>query len=146
MKEIKIIVLILSIFFFTSELKASVNLSKPLWKQVSELTCKGEFRMDCVNGDCTKGDSTALWKIDFLNNSVIYMNMDFEEKINSKSHKFYDTINKVSNTIHFGTRMMAFEIDYLKNLKDGIPSVVLGATLYEEYMDVNSSYFKCFPS
>jgi hypothetical protein len=146
MKEIKIIALILSIFFFTSELKASVNLSKPLWKQVSELICKGDFRMDCVNGDCTKGDSTALWKIDFLNNSVIYMNMDFEEKINSKNHKFYDTINKVSNTIHFGTRMMAFEIDYLKNLKDGIPSVVLGATLNEEYMDINSTYFKCFPS
>ena len=146
MREIKIIALILSIFFFTSELKASVNLSKPLWKQVSELTCKGEFRMDCANGDCTKGDTTALWKIDFLNNSVIFMNMDFEEKINSKNHKFYEAINKVSNTIHFGTRMMAFEIDYLKNLKDGIPSVVLGATMYEEYMDINSTYFKCFPS
>ena len=146
MKEIKIIALILSIFFFTSELKASVNLSKPLWKQVSELTCKGEFRMDCANGDCTKGDSTALWKIDFLNNSVIYMNHDAEEKIHSKIHEFYDIINSSSNTIHFGTRMMAFEIDFLKNLKDGIPSVVLGVTMYEEYMDINSTYFKCFPS
>ena len=146
MKELKIITLILSIFFFTSDLKASVNQSKPLWKQVSELTCKGEFRMDCVNGDCTKGDSTALWKIDFLNNSVIYMNHDAKEKIHSKIHKFYDIINKSSNTIHFGTRMMTFEIDFLKNLKDGIPSVVLGVTMYEEYMDINSTYFKCFPS
>ena len=88
MKEIKIIALILSIFFFTSELKASVNLSKPLWKQVSELTCKGEFRMDCVNGDCTKGDSTALWKIDFLNNSVIYMNMDFKKRLIARVTNF----------------------------------------------------------
>ena len=146
MKELKIITLILSIFFFTSDLKASVNQSKPLWKQVSELTCKGEFRMDCANGDCTKGDSTALWKIDFLNNSVIYMNHDAEEKIHRKIHEFYDIINKSSNTIHFGTRMMTFEIDFLKNLKDGIPSVVLGVTMYEEYMDINSTYFKCFPS
>ncbi len=148
MKKFKIIILILSILFFTNNLKADVNLSKPLWNQVSELTCKGKFRMECTNGDCTKHKSTAIWKIDFLNSSVVYLNMDFKEKIHSMKHEYYDMMNRASNTIHFGTRLMAFEIDNIQNFSKGIPSVVLGADINDNGvdMDVASTHFECSSS
>ena len=36
--------------------------------------------------------------------------MDFKEKIHSMKNEYYDMMNRASNTIHFGTRLMAFEI------------------------------------
>ena len=146
MKKIKIIILISSFLFFINNLEADVNLSEPLWNQVSELTCKGKFRIKCVEGDCTKHKSTALWKIDFLNSLVIYLNMDFEEKIHSMNHKYYERINRASNTIHFGIRLMAFEIDNIQNFSRGIPSVVLGANIRDNGMSTSSTHYECFPS
>ena len=146
MKKFKIISLIISILFFTSSLEADIDLSKPLWEQVSELTCKGKLRVDCIEGDCDKGASTAMWKIDFLDNSIVYLNMDFKEKIQNKYHKYYDVINLASNTIHFGGRLMVFEIDLIENFKNGIPSVTIGASATDSGVKINSTYYDCFPS
>ena len=80
------------------------------------------------------------------NQKLNYININFEEKINSKSHKFYESINKVSNTIHFGIRLMAFEIDNIQNFSRGIPSVVLGANIRDNGMSTSSTHYECFPS
>ena len=57
-------------------------------------------------------------------------------------------MNRASNTIHFGTRLMAFEIDNIQNFSKGIPSVVLGAGINDNGvdMDVESTHFECSSS
>ena len=53
-----------------------------------------------------------------------------------------------SDTIHFGSRLMVFEIDKIKNFSSSIPSVVLGASIMhsDETMVVRSFHYECFSS
>jgi hypothetical protein len=141
-------ILVLGLLWCNVGFAADVNLKEPLWDQVSELTCKGKYRFECTNGNCNKYKSKAIWKIDFKNNLVDYLNMNFEEKIDHKHHKYFDH-GAASNTIYFGSRLMVFEIDNIKNFSSSIPSVVLGASnniINHDDMDVTSTHYECFSS
>ena len=140
-------ILVLALLWCNVGFAADVNLKEPLWDQVSELTCKAKYKTECFNGDCKNSKSKAVWKIDFKNSLVVYLNMDFEEKIHHKQHVYFDH-GAASNTIHFGSRLMVFEIDKIKNFSSSIPSVVLGASIMhsDETMVVRSFHYECFSS
>ena len=47
--------------------------NKPLWSQTNELICSGVSRFNCTESNCEKGDSSALWKVDFPGQKITFL-------------------------------------------------------------------------
>jgi len=63
---------------------------KPVWEQVDVLICQGNKVQLCNGNKCSTDIATAMWRVDFRQSKVVYMNgREFVERILAKNFKFY---------------------------------------------------------
>ena len=107
--------LFLRLLFIPSLSFAELKSVIPLWNQTNELICSGQYLLKCSEESCSKGESTAIWKINFTNSKITMLTDGSEYNIDAKFFKDYESSTNESSTKHvifFSGRMMDFNMDY----------------------------------
>ena len=123
---------------------AELTNSIPLWEQTNKLICSGVSRFQCQETGCDKGESTALWEIDFPNKKIDMMLSSGKTSINIGA-KYFDIYNSASSkhVIFLDGRILDFDMD--RKLSSVIHASLVGNYWEEKNIQISSMKFRCYP-
>ena len=138
-------VFIFSMTFINSSVSWSENFSnnQPLWTQIDELICVGKSTLDCTNNGCEKGDSGAIWKINFPNKKIEFLtSLKHSYEIDEMFYKFYQSINASVHAIYFHGGLMDFNVDG-ENTSQLDSQVVRSYWVEDKVPEIQQITFEC---
>jgi hypothetical protein len=136
----KIIFLIFFIFLSNNAFSKLRN-DIPIWSQVNKLICLGQYRLQCSNTICSKKDLTAKWKVDFINEKINILTIDYNYDFQGKYFKFYGKNIGSVNSILLHGRLMEFDLD---DMNEGYINARVTDAIFGKNHVLEGSFYKCY--
>lgn len=135
--------LALGLVLLAPSASAEIKKDQPLWEQVDALVCVGQSLLRCMDDECQKNDSGALWKVDFSRWRIEFLtSIKSTYDIRDRFFKFYPTIDSSKHTIFFHGRLMDFNLDAM-TFGEIEAQVVDSNWLEDKFPEIQSMTYKC---
>ena len=130
---------------FSQSSYADIQNNKPLWSQTNELICSGVSRFNCTESNCEKGDSSALWKVDFPGQKITFLGqIKMEYIIQDRFFNYWENIGESKHVIYFFGRIMDFDLDNDSELNP-INASLVDNNWIDGNVNISSMLFRCYP-
>lgn len=145
--ELNIPVLLFSVIFLVlskEALSEELRRDVPLWNQVDKLICVGQARLECTEEVCEKGESSAVWEVDFSKRKIQFLTSTKSRYfITDVFFKYYSTIDASKHTIFFKGRLMDFNLDVSSLWSEIDAQVVDSYRVNDEIPQIQRMTYKC---